>query len=412
MGKKSHFIPLPRHEIKQRLFSRPELKPYISEGLGNLCKMLEALDHHSSLEELDELKILYAAMDPDGESRPLDLSNVDQFIDKFESILRDGNWEDVSDAELDLAMEGESLFPISMDVRFEEFARMKLYKLGLDETSENAPNFLDKILRRPGKVVNFDMYNRVIQLIQFKDSDWFNTHGQRKYDPGEQGEGLHLRLFKNVPVSDLEIIFPNTKPKMRVADKAQISFPLVIGLVMLSQQYLLPILLGAPTVDFSSAILIAMVSALGSYAMKAYMTYRKTKEKYMSAVAKDLYFKGQANNQAVLNMVIDLAEEQEVKESLLCYTFLLSESEKNHTLSSLDRRIEDWLAEQGVSADFEIEDAVSDLAEMGLIELSIDVMGKDGNLNLDVPLGNAAIPISESLARLDDIWDNLYDFEH
>ena len=408
---KSHFIPMPRHEVKERLFAEPAFAPLIQEGLKSVCSMLEALDHHSSLGQLERLKVLYSAMDPDSE-RALDLAEVDAFIATFEEVLVDGNWEHISDEEFELALEGESLFPISMDVRLDEFVTMKLYKLGHDEMTESMPSTLDKLLRRPGKEFKFDIYNRVIQIIRFQESEWFVEQGKKKYDPGKMGVGLHLRLFKNVPVADLEVIFPNTSPKMRPVDKAKISLPLLVGLVMLFQQYLLPIMVGGPSVDLSQALLIALAGALGSYAMKAYMTYRKTKEDYMAAVAKDLYFKGQANNQAVLNMVIDLAEEQEGKESLLCYTFLLAEADVGHSIASLDERIEAWLAEQDVYADFEIRDAVGDLAEIGLVELADGVRNDDGSWNIDAPLGRAAVPIKESLARLDDIWDGLYNFEH
>jgi hypothetical protein len=408
---KSHFIPMPRHEVKERLFAEPAVAPLIQEGLKSVCSMLEALDHHSSLGQLERLKVLYSAMDPDSE-RPLDLAEVDAFIATFEEVLVDGNWDHITDEEFELALESESLFPISMDVRLDEFVTMKLYKLGHDEMTENMPTALDKLLRRPGKEVKFDTYNRVIQIIRFQESEWFVEQGKKKFDPGKRGVGLHLRLFKNVPVADLEVIFPNTSPKMRLVDRAKISFPLLVGLIMLFQQYLLPIIVGGPSVDLSQALLIALAGALASYAMKAYMTYRKTKEDYMAAVAKDLYFKGQANNQAVLNMVIDLAEEQEGKESLLCYTFLLAEADEGHSITSLDGRIEAWLADQDVHADFEIRDAIGDLAEIGLVELADGVRNDDGSWNIDAPLGRAVVPIKESLARLDDIWDGLYNFEH
>lgn len=408
---KSHFIPMPRHEVKERLFAEPAIAPLIQEGLKSVCAMLEALDHHSSLGQLERLKVLYSAMDPDSE-RPLDLAKVDAFIATFEEVLVDGNWNHITDEEFELALEGESLFPISMDVRLDEFVTMKLYKLGHDEMTENMPTALDKLLRRPGKEIKFDTYNRVIQIIRFQESEWFVEQGKKKFDPGKMGVGLHLRLFKNVPVADLEVIFPNTSPKMRPVDRVKIAFPLLIGLVMLFQQYLLPIIVGGPSVDLSQALLIALAGALGSYAMKAYMTYRKTKEDYMAAVAKDLYFKGQANNQAVLNMVIDLAEEQEGKESLLCYTFLLAEADEGHSIASLDGRIEAWLADQDVHADFEIRDAIGDLTEIGLVELADGVRNDDGSWNIDAPLGRAVVPIKESLARLDDIWDGLYNFEH
>ncbi|MCH2349499.1 MAG: hypothetical protein MK233_06190, partial [Candidatus Poseidoniales archaeon] len=103
---KSHFIPMPRHEVKERLFAEPAIAPLIQEGLKSVCAMLEALDHHSSLGQLERLKVLYSAMDPDSE-RPLDLAEVDACITTFEEVLVDGNWEHITDEEFELALEGE-----------------------------------------------------------------------------------------------------------------------------------------------------------------------------------------------------------------------------------------------------------------------------------------------------------------
>ena len=127
------------------------------------------------------------------------------------------------------------------------------------------------------------------------------------------------------------------------------------------------------------------------------MSYQKTREKYQTQVSKDLYFKGQANNAAVINMLVDLSEEQEVKEALLAYTFLLVEQDREHDQESLDARIEDWLKKEfGHDVDFEVDDAIGKLEDMKLLQT-------DGG-------GLSVKPIDEALAILDEYWDNLYDY--
>ena len=132
--------------------------------------------------------------------------------------------------------------------------------------------------------------------------------------------------------------------------------------------------------------------------MKTYMSYQKTREKYQTQVSKDLYFKGQANNAAVLNMIVDLGEEQEVKEALLAYAFIISDNDMKYTEESLDISIEDWLQDTfGYDIDFEVDDALSKLEDMKLLNRT-----EDGFLSV--------LSIQDTLAILDEYWDNIYDY--
>ena len=111
-----------------------------------------------------------------------------------------------------------------------------------------------------------------------------------------------------------------------------------------------------------------------------------------------MYFKGQANNSAVLNMIVDLGEDQEVKEALLAYAFLHYDTDCQHNEKSLDDKIEKWLLDTfAVNIDFEVDDALAKLEKMKL--LSTD---ENGILSV--------VPIEKSLTILDEYWDNIYDF--
>lgn len=407
------YIPYSRAVVKQRLFADPLLADD-AERLGHVAEMMEAIWHHRNHGDAERLKAAYEPMDPDQTNDP-DYGAIPEFLATFDEVLTDGNWEEISQEELDDAMEGEDVFPISLDVRFDEFAHMALYKLGL-QTVHDTRKSLFGLKEEP---IQTETYDRVIQVIQFKDEAWFIENKREKHYPGPGARGLHLRMFKTVPKLDLETIFPNTKPKMKVIDQAKIGIPLIGGVASLAAKFG-PLLLGLLTfgalgggsgADLNTSILTGVVVALAGYIYKTYAGYRKTKDAYMSQVSKDLYFKAQANNTAVLQMVVDLSEEQEVKEALLAYAFLrrrqLEDTTELYTLSQLDDDIEAWIVEQDedVLVDFEVDDAIAKLAELGLL---VREAGRDGEFEADEALD--VVDPAEALRCMDEHWDNLYTY--
>jgi len=389
---RQHYIPVSRARVREKLFELEGVSDQQRESLSKVAGMLEAIWHHRAHAGLERLKLLYEKMDPDQFGEP-ELGGRDEFLSVLFETLGSGNWEEISDEEMQAAMEGESVFPISLDIRSDEFVAMHLFKLGELVVSDVRSSWFG--LKK--EEVEIDSYDRVIQIIQFQEKEWFEERKRSKHYPGVEASGLHLRLFKTVPKLDLETIYPNTSPMMRVIDKVKIIAPLLGGFVTLGLKFG-PLLVGADTGDTSLSVIAGLCTALGTYVLKTYMSYQKTKEKYQTQVSKDLYFKGQANNTAVLNLLVDLAEEQEVKEALLAYTFLLVESDKKYGRITLDSRIEQWLTETfGYQIDFEIADALTKLQQMKLIREEADGL-------LSVP------PTAGALTILDEQWDGIFNY--
>ena len=389
---RQQYIPVSRAKVKDAVFQLDGIDDEMRDGLAKVSEMLEAIWHHSSHDGLENLKQLYEDMDPDqiGEANA---DGSEEFLSTLEDFLIDGNWEEINDEEMQEALDGEDVFPISLAVRFDELKTMKLYKLGEVSIEDERTSMFG--LKK--ETVTIHAFDRIVQILEFHDKSWFEEHKQMKYYQGDEGKGLHLRLFKIVPKLDLETIFPNTSPQMRNLDKIKIFAPLIGGFVTLGLKFG-PLLFGAETGSTSISVLGGLLSALGMYILKSYMSYQKTRERYQTQVSKDLYFKGQANNAAVLNMIVDLSEEQEVKEALLAYIFLHVESGKRYNEEQLDDRIEGWLLDTfGYDIDFEVDDALDKLVDLQLL-----IKAEDETLSV--------LPIDEALAILDDYWDNIYDY--
>jgi hypothetical protein len=387
-----HYIPISRAKMKETLFLLPELDEDLRPGLAKVSHLLEMIWHHSSHSRLELLKSLYESMDPDQNQNP-DSKGKEEFLETLRISLHNGNWREIDEEEMEAARQGENLFPISLRVRSDELVTSLLFKLGKVTISDVRTTWFG--LKK--EEIATEAFDRVIQVLQFHNEDWFEKNNRMKHYQGIESAGLHLRLFKTVPKLDLETIFPNTSPEMRHLDKIKIFAPLVGGLITLGLKFG-PLIFGGGTGSTSVSIISGICAALGTYILKSYLSYQKTREKYQSQISKDLYFKGQANNAAVLNMIVDLAEEQEVKEALLAYTFLLVDKDGKHDRKSLDMRIEKWLLESfAVEVGFEVDDALRKLEEMKLLKKF-----PDGSLTV--------LSIDESLKVLDHHWDHLFSY--
>lgn len=116
----------------------------------------------------------------------------------------------------------------------------------------------------------------------------------------------------------------------------------------------------------------------------------------MKALADNLYFKNLDNNAGVFHTLVDAAEEEDVKEALLAYTFLLK---ANTAMSAeqLDKRIEQWFNEQhNCQLDFEIDDALNKLVKLELVNQQDDVY--------------TAVDLDKAKQRLDTRWDDYFKF--
>ena len=391
---RQQYIPVSRSKIKEKLFENWEFSVGELTKLQNLSTMFEAIWHHNCHHDLEELKSLYESMDPDTEEQ-IEMYGKERFLEVLEKSLKDGNWKDISEKELTEALEGEDILPISLDIRFDELNVMKLYKLGESTISDIRTTHFG--FRK--QEVQIETFSQVIQVIEFHDKEWFESNRKRmkNYPGDDEIDGLHLRLFRTVPKLDLETIFPNTTPLMRNLDKIKIAAPLIGGVVGIAMKFG-PVIFGQEQGETGISLLGGVLTALGTYILKTYLAYQKTREKFQTQVSKDMYFKGQANNSAVLNMIVDLGEEQEVKEALLAYAFLHYDTDYQHNEKSLDDKIEEWLLDTfAVDIDFEVDDALAKLEKMKLLNT-------DENGILSV------VPIENSLTILDEYWDNIYDF--
>jgi hypothetical protein len=188
---------------------------------------------------------------------------------------------------------------------------------------------------------------------------------QRAHLPATINENdIYMKLFKNIPRSDIEMIFPNTVVKFRLLDKIALGGTGAVGIGMSTFAAVgkVGLLLTNPLV--AGGALVGFGATLFRQAMKVV----NTKQRYMVVMAQNLYFHSMADNRGVMIKLIELAADEDVKEEILLYCVLAKEQAHRSELKDIDLAIERYLsATFGVDVDFDVEDALSRLMVDGLV---------------------------------------------
>ena len=410
--KKDRFIPLRKSDLIQTCLDDGRLSSDQLNGFKILCQLIVSKLHFEYHQILEELKDSYAPFDPNSDTLPVTnltgevlLAKQSNFTARFTQVLNAANFEKVTDQDLQEALQEESLFKVRLAVEFEDFEDVVFYRRGEYQQTETLSKFWGLLKQK----ITFTNYDKVAVYIKFKDANYFN---QRKtttvnFEPGS----TIIKLFQNVPKADLEMLFPNSQVRMRTIDKAIIGGSALVGgtvvlvtklgasMLVLAGLFGYWLGLSDKEVTINTQELIAMgigAGVLGGFIFKEWSKFKNRKLRFMKALADNLYFKNLDNNAGVFHHLIDSAEEEECKEAILAYYFLVTH-EESMTSEQLDNKIEHWFEEKfEFQIDFEIADALAKLERFGIVK------SHDGQYT--------ALPIKAAQAQLDEQWDALFQF--
>ena len=402
-------------------FRKQDIVDMCSDELANgseqtsfkqFCDLLASLIHYDYHATLESLKNNYAPFDPNSDTRSLAPVSNDQkaqcqreFARDFAKVLNAANFEVITNQDLQDALNEESLFKVRLEVEFDDFEEVVFYRRGESQLTETITSFWG--LRK--KKLHFTNYDRVAVFIRFKDKAHFDA--KNKTPLGFEPSSTIVKLFQNVPKADLEMLFPNSEVRMRPIDKVIIGSSALIGgavvlITKLGASILLLFALIAywggfrnEAVEMTQQHFITFaigMGVFGSFIFKEWSKFKNRKIKFMKALSDNLYFKNLDNNAGVFHTLIDAAEEEDIKEALLAYTFLLK-STNGLSAQMLDEQIEAWFkTKYKCELDFEISDALAKLERMHLVTCSNEVYN--------------AISLEQAKTVLDKRWDNLFQY--
>ena len=407
----SRFIPFRKRDIVAMCLAEGALAGAEAEAFRQCASMLASLIHHEFHERLEALKDSYAPVAADADTRAV--KTIDgarpapppgELVESLTAVLERANFEAVSRNDLHNALVEESLFKVRLHVNYEDFDEVLVFKRGETQRTERITRWFGLSKR----VLTFVNYDRVLLYVRFKDAAHFKRKRRKRllFVPGS----VFIKLFQNIPKADVEMLFPNAEVRMKMIDKLAIGVPALVSgaIVAATKLGATAVLIGAliafwlglrkDEVKLDQAALLGLAAglfAIGGYLWRQFSNFRNRKIHFLKVLADNLYFKKLDTNAGVFHRLIDAAEEEECKEALLGYHFLLAARGPVEG-PDLDRRIEAWFREKwNCTLDFELEDALGKLVRFGLAE-------REGT-------AYRALPLAEARRRLDRIWDGLFD---
>ena len=214
----------------------------------------------------------------------------------------------------------------------------------------------------------------------------------RRLPPATSADCVYMKLFKNIPHTDLEMVFPNTHIRFRTADKVKfgVSASGGIGTGVVGAMTKL----AAVATPFGMAGAVAAFGGIGARQVTSFIGQRN---KYLMKMAQNLYFHAMADNRGVLTLLADRAAEEDVKEEILLYSVLAKQQANVRDLDEIDAAVERYLKTAfGVDANFDIDEALKRLMDDGIV-----TQGPDGTFDTLSPR-LAAI-------HIDALWDAYLD---
>lgn len=401
MTTRDSFIPCSKAELAEALAR----KGGVDAQFADVARVLAAVLHYETMDELERLKALYRPLDPTDVSTAT--PDADAFLAELENILTMANFREFPAADMVAAAEAGTLQDLKVRTTDAGVSRIRFFARGARPAQLDIRRFWG--LHR--KKLDSQILDDVLIVIELaREAEKSTAKALARIRRGVRPGAILLKHFGDVPRTDLVTLHPGANPAMKRRDQLILGVPAVAGGIPLLTQ-LGPALVviftvlaavfgfeGAHLTDDALKRALAALSglvALGAFLMRQRLKFDRQKLFYQKQLADTVYFHTIANNAGVIDGLVSAAEDQDCKEAMLAYHTLLAGGPM--TKDALDKAIEAFLREAfGMDVDFEIGDAMAKLERLKLVTLSGDTY--------------AAVSTSDALARLDEAWDGYFNY--
>ncbi len=412
---RDRYIPYRRQDIVDMLLQEGRLTNAQDKAqFVTFCHILQSVFHHEFQQKLDGLKDNYYPINPDvdrcrkfSEEELVQTSN--RLSEVFLEVLNDANFEEIPLEEINKTLdESGSLVNMKLRVDLNDLEDFHFFRRGEHMTKIKIKKKWFGLLSEDAEIKVCD---RVVLFARFKPASYFSKKRRKNllFQPGS----TIIKIFKDIPADDLNMLFPNIQVVMQAKDKLMLGIPALVAgvpilLKSLPAMMVLASILGA-IIGFKSGrssepnlkealLVVSGLAALIGFVFKQLIVYKNKRIRFQKQIGDNLYFRNLDNNTGVFHYLIDMAEEEECKEAFLAYFFLLTTTEVKLNKARLDDLIEHWLEKKyDCEIDFEIEDALDKLVRYKLVF-------QDAEGTLSVP------PLPEALRQVDEIWDNYFQY--
>jgi hypothetical protein len=404
-------IPLRKSDLIDGLLARGQFDEAAQASFRQLARMLGAVFHYQYLEELERLREAYFHFDPELGPRACgpadDLEAAYRSLsEEFVRVLTDANFVEIAHDEITRAFAERARVRVKIRAPVEDYRCVRMFRRGHHSETIEIP-FWFGLRRRPLEVV---VYDDVVLMVATRPEA--TASGDSRKARGRAGRGgpkvrdgaVLFKYFRHIARADLKALFPNVRVMMSLFDNLTLGVGALVGGVpiMIKLASTLTVLfvvagfylgVSGTVRDNDIAQALAALSglfALGAFLLRQWGNFHRQSLIHQKEITDNIYYRNVSNNAGIFAYMIGEAEDQDWKEALLAYYCLLV-APTPPTREALDAQAEKLLARAfGISADFEIDDALARLKRLDLLA--------ETDSRLSVP------PLADALARLDQEW--------
>ena len=385
---RSRFIPLSRQAVAVDLcHDIPGEKD--GQTFAMMALKLERHRNHDYRQLAAELRRVYLPFSPDTDTVKVCQFTAEEaaamqarLAEMTAHLLTRANYSPLSTAEINAILNEQSSYSLRIEVDLDEYDILQVYGRDVYSTHHT--------VRRPETAYllsySYDVpvYRRLFVLLKLKSNAdraaeiaaaenvplktaEKRVAKRRKGLPtGTSTENIYIKVFKDMPEHDLQILFPLRRVQFRPFDK--LKFYATAGGGTLFGLFSTTGKVVAATNPFAA---VGALVAFGGLVARQVTGFFNQRNRYMMELSQKLFFHNLANNRAAITLLVDRAEEEDMKEDLITLYHLAGETVEEADLARRKAEIDALLAERyKVEVDFEIDDALRRLTADGAVTQS------------------------------------------
>jgi hypothetical protein len=382
-GERDHDIRIRKSDLVEALIRDGGLADDTQGAFRKVCADIAAISHHEYFADLERLRGDYFYFNPEIEPHAaldhaaLETAYADLIV-SLTTVLADANFVELTHAEIEAAHRSRPTLRVETIAALDDFREVRFFRRGHHEETLETRGWLG--FRRQSTQVT--VYDDVVLLVAVKPATGISRRDQKDLARSRLRPGCVLiKSFRNVAASDLNSLFPNVRVVLSLRDRLLLSGPALAGgvpilLKLASTITILFLVVGfyfglsTSVKDEEMAGALAALSglvALGGFIGRQWLRYQRQSLKYQTELTENIYFRNINNNAGIFDAMIAAAEDQECKEAILAFYFLLTGSAAEPT--ALKTKIEGFLAQAfGIDIAFKVDEALERLAQLGLAQ--------------------------------------------
>ena len=354
--------------LKEYLLSRDELTEVQRNQWEQSFEKIEQHVHTRTGSYHGSFSQLYGELDPDTDSVvPKDAVQHDlsveshQLMEICDDILISAGYRKLDLKEIENCVGVASAWGVPLHVDFELFEKLAVYARG-DVVGTRMRRRLRRLYQP--EPVDVPIYQRMVVVFELVRDD--NTAEDLA------ASAVHLRMFKNIPKQDVDMLLPGTRVRLSKIDRVKIIAPRLGGWLLSMRKIAQLMFLYFALAFYSTTVIAILVLAGFVYLIKSVFSYFRTKDKHLLDLTRNLYFQKLDTNAGVAYRMIQQAHRQTMAEAMLAF-YAISTSDQPVSSRRIRRQCERILREAvSVEVEFRVDRALVLLCELNVIRPSTD----------------------------------------